>query len=323
LAKKGKEMSIQLQKLLTDKSIDFSTSGSEISRGWIGLQCPFCGDNKMHLGYNESKDLLTCWRCGPKKMFPTLKRILNVENEELKKILLHYGSVTQTGDQDQFIPTNKRLILPQDFGRIKKPHIDYLAGRNFDPDQIVSRWGILGTGKDSKTGYASRIIIPIYQKGKLVSFHSRDITGEARIPKKACKIEDEVVHFKNTLYGYDHCNSNFVIVSEGAFDVWRWGYGAVCTWGIKFSERQIDLLSTFKNIFIAFDSSNFKTGKEEKQAAEQAEKLADRLAIFQNVWILDDFGSDPADMPKKKANFIKRKIQKILGGENVQNSKTV
>ena len=125
-------------------------------------------------------------------------------------------------------------------------------------------------------------------------------------------MEDEVVHFKDTLYGYDRCKSNTVIVSEGPFDVWRWGYGAVCTWGIKFTERQVDLLSTFKNIFIIFDSSDTKTGKEEKQAAEQAEKLADKLAIFQNVWIVDSIGSDPADLSQKKADFIRRKINAIV-----------
>lgn len=310
-------MSVQLQKILTEFHVPFVTSGSEISKGWIGMQCPFCGDDKYHLGYNESKGLLTCWRCGPKRLFPTLKVLLNLPNDAITKLLKKYGVVTEIRDKQTVKVPN--LVMPSDFGEIGKQHREYLVQRNFNPDEIVSRWGILGTGNNEKAGYSNRIIIPIYQNGKLVSYHSRDITGEARIPKKACKSENEVVHFKDTLYGYDRVNSNTVIVSEGPFDVWRWGYGAVCTWGIKFSERQVDLLTTFKNIFIIFDSANLETGKEEKQAAEQAEKLADRLAIFQNVWIIDDLGSDPADMPQKKADSIRKRINNIV--KNLQEEK--
>ena len=78
----------------------------------------------------------------------------------------------------------------------------------------------------------------------------------------------------------------------------------------------MDLLSTFKNIFIIFDSSDTKTGKEEKQAAEQAEKLADKLAIFQNVWIIDDLGSDPADLKQSRADAIRRRITRLVEGED-------
>lgn len=306
-------MSIRLKDLLQDYKVPFSSSGSEISKGWIGIQCPFCGDDKNHLGYNQSKDLLTCWRCGPKKMFPTLKLLLGLPGEQVAKIMRKYGCET-VEEKKEWIGA-KNLVLPAEFGPLKNRHKRYLEERGFVPDEIISKWGILGTG-NSAHGYANRIIIPIYQGGRLVSFHSRDITGEARTPKKACKMEDEVIHFKDTLYGYDRCKSNTVIVSEGPFDVWRWGYGAVCTWGIKFSEKQVDLLSTFKNIVIIFDSENLETGKEERQAAEQAEKLADKLAIFQNCWIIDDLGSDPADMKQSKANAIRRRITKLVEEDN-------
>ena len=306
-------MSIKLQQILQDYKIPFASSGSEISRGWIGIQCPFCGDSKWHLGYNQSKNLLTCWRCGPKKLFPTLKILLGLPGEEISKIIKKYGC--ETVEETKEWKGAKNLVLPPEFGPLKKKHKQYLIDRGFIPEEIISKWQILGTG-NSGNGYSNRIIIPIYQDGKLVSFHSRDITGEARTPKKACRMEDEVVHFKDTLYGYDRCKSNTVIVSEGPFDVWRWGYGAVCTWGIKFTERQVDLLSTFKNIFIVFDSNNLETGKEEKQAKEQAEKLADKLSIFQNVWIIDDLGSDPADMTQSKANAIRRRITRLAEGGN-------
>ena len=302
-----------MQQLLLDYKVPFSSSGAEISKDWIGIQCPFCGDDKWHLGYNQKKNLLTCWRCGPKKLFPTLKILLGLPGEQISRIMKKYGC--ETVEEHKEWQGAASLVMPAEFGPLKRKHREYLESRGFEPDDIISKWGILGTGNSAK-GYANRIIIPIYQQGKLVSFHSRDITGEAATPKKACKMEDEVVHFKDTLYGYDRCKSNTVIVSEGPFDVWRWGYGAVCTWGIKFTERQVDLLSTFKNIFIIFDSSDTKTGKEEKQAAEQAEKLADKLAIFQNCWIIDDLGSDPADLKQSRADAIRRRITRLVEGED-------
>lgn len=312
-------MAVNLRKLLADYAIPFVASGPELGRGWIGIQCPFCGDDKHHLGYNENKNLLTCWKCGPKRMFPTLKKLLNVSNEEIQRIIKNYGVFVEDSKIDK--PIAKNLVLPKEFGELRETHREYLKTRGFDPDNIISHWNILGTGNKCP-GYENRIIIPIYQNGKLVSFHSRDITGKASIPKKACKSENEVVHFKDTLYGYDRVKSNTVIVSEGPFDVWRWGYGAVCTWGIKFTEKQVDLLSTFKNIFIIFDSASETNA--EKQASEQAERLADKLSIFQNVWIIDGLGSDPADMSQKKANAIKRRIYSIVKGEqNVHHSQKI
>lgn len=312
-------MAIDLKRILTDFGIPFQSSGPEIGRGWIGIQCPFCGDDKTHLGYNESKNLLTCWKCGPKRIFPTLKKLLNKDSQEIEKIIKNYGIYIEESPYQK--PTSKSLILPKEFGTLKESHRKYLKARGFDPDNIISHWNILATGNNCP-GYENRIIIPIYQGGKLVSFHSRDITGKASTPKKACKSEKEVIHFKDTLYGYDRVKSNTVIVSEGAFDVWRWGYGAVCTWGIKFSERQVDLLSTFKNIFIIFDSET--EDNPEKQAAEQAEKLANKLSIFQNVWIVDELGSDPADLSQRKADAIKRRLYQLLQGEkNVPSTKKV
>ena len=219
-----------MQQLLLDYKVPFSSSGAEISKDWIGIQCPFCGDDKWHLGYNQKKNLLTCWRCGPKKIFPTLKILLGLPGEQISRIMKKYGC--ETVEEHKEWQGAASLIMPAEFGPLKRKHREYLESRGFEPDDIISKWGILGTGNSAK-GYANRIIIPIYQQGKLVSFHSRDITGEAVTPKKACRMEDEVVHFKDTLYGYDRCKSNTVIVSEGPFDVWRWGYGAVCTWELS------------------------------------------------------------------------------------------
>lgn len=300
-------MSIDIRRLLSDHKIDFRTSGTEVGKGWIGINCPYCSDSKYHLGYHQEKNILTCWRCGVKKLIPTLSTLLSLPYPETKKLLDSYGTVDTVFEREKR-EYAKKIVLPEEFGCLKKEHRRYLHSRGFSPFEIESRWGILGT--ESYPGYSNRIIIPIYFQNRLVSFHSRDITGKAKIPKKACSTEKEVVHFRDTLYGYDYVKGNTVIVSEGPFDVWRWGQGnAVATFGIKFSERQVDLLTAFKNIIIVFDSGNEE--KKEEQAGLKAEELADKLSIWHNVWIIDQLGSDPADFSQSKANRLLKYFNKL------------
>lgn len=308
-------MGVNLPQLLNDYKVPFITSGAEVTRGWIGMCCPWCGDSSNHLGYSSAKNLLTCWRCGPKRMVPTLKLMLNLPAPEIERILKNYGIVSSDQDYQQETFHNQKLILPAEFGALEARHKQYLLRRGFNWKELVARWGLMGTTKC--IGYANRIIIPIYFNGRLVSFQSRAISDDVDLPKKACEMSKEVVHFKDCLYGYDRVKGNTVIVTEGPFDVFRFGYGAVCTFGIKFNERQVDLLSTFKNVFIVFDSADTEDGKEEKQAQEQAEKLANKLSIFQNTWIITDLGSDPGKMKQQKANRIKRRILDIAERYNL------
>jgi DNA primase len=112
------------------------------------------------------------------------------------------------------------------------------------------------------------MMIPIYEKGKLISFEARDIYDkqhwEEKI-KKAGKNPDDYSYKKvlypksssvNTLYQLDELNKNEKLyVVEGLMDVISLRTNAffansTCTFGATITERQFYLLSQFKEIWL-------------------------------------------------------------------------
>lgn len=293
-------MAIDIVKLFEKFKIDYKTSGAETTKGWLNVACPFCGDDKHHLGYSAKLDLFTCWRCGVKSKERVISALLGAAGKNPTAILDEYYIAGKRDEERKKqaaqlqLPENERTLLPA--------HRDYLLDRRFEPDELMRDHKIVSCGNYGD--YKNRILIPIYYKGQLVSFHSRDITGKSSVPKKACEQEKEVIRHKELLYNFDRVKGNTVIVSEGPFDAWRWRDLGVATFGIKFTENQVDLLSCFKNIFIVFDSKIEDGQEKEVIAQKQAEELAERLAIWNNVYLISEIGCDPADLSQRRADRI-------------------
>lgn len=295
-------MAIDAVRLYEKYRIDYRTSGPEVTQGWVNCACPFCSDDKHHLGYSPKLGLFSCWKCGGKSELRGVATLLNIPFSEAKKIIDEYYIAGSTKNEVKIRPNE--LKLPDNERRLLPSHKEYLIGRGFDADDLEKKYGLVSCKTDKN--YKNRIIIPIYYKRELVSFHSRDVSGLSQIRAKACPSDEEIIPHKNTVYGFDRVRGNTVIVSEGAFDKWRWGDEGVATWGIKFTEHQVALLSCFKNVFIVFDSK-IKDGEElEIIARKQAEELADRLSIWNNVWLISDLGCDPAELSQRRANRIKQ-----------------
>lgn len=295
-------MSIDIQRLYSDYKIDWINSGPQTTKNWINTQCPFCSDTKYHLGYNEKLNIFSCWRCGLKNSNHVLSKVLNVSYKQVETILTHYYTAPI---QEVVKHTNRidSLVLPRKSQELSFLHKKYLKYRKFNWEEIEKLWRIEGTKNEGR--YKNRIIIPIYYKNKLVSYHSRDVLGTSKIKAKACPLEKEVIHHKNLLYGFDNVIGNSVIVTEGPFDAWRMGFGSVATFGTKFTKVQESLLTCFKNVFIMFDDGI--------DAQKQAQKLADKLSIFCDVFILDNYDAeDPAALNQNEADKIKNEIRKVI-----------
>jgi DNA primase len=97
-----------------------------------------------------------------------------------------------------------------------------------------------------------------------------------------------------------------VVVVEGVTDVCRLGPGAVCTFGIKYKKEQVNLLSTFKNVFVMFDSN-------EQEAQNKAEDLAHDLnSCVDHVELITlEEAADPGDLDQKTADKI---MKELIGG---------
>ena len=295
-----------IRPILNEKGIEYKESG----RGWINLCCPFCSDSKFHLGYNAEFSVFSCYRCGRHKFFETLSLLTNEKAKDLSETVRKSYKLSQDKEKENFVRKSE-FEYPKEVIPLQTIHKEYLKRRNYNPSLLQSVWGVMGTSKSGR--YSNRIVIPVVFKSRIVSFMARDITEKSEAKILFCDKENELIPAKNLLHGYDLAIKNWVLVTEGPFDAFRFGPGAVDTMGIKFTESQVSLLKGFANVFILFDSRIDHNGFEtEKQAQEQAEKLADLLSPFCNVWILNEFRSDLGDMDNFQILKIKQAIKKAL-----------
>lgn len=291
-----------------DYNIEYASSGKHFRQGWTNIQCPFCGGSTgYHLGINTSNGYANCYKCGGYNMFKVISTILKTSTYETKQILKKYSGgsrIISSKKETRNIPSE--LVFPSDIKPITQAARDYLIDRNFNPDQIASTWGILSTPHWGF--YRNRILAPIYQHDKLVSFQTRDITGTQPQKYLACFQNDELIPHQQCVYGFDLAlGRKTCIVVEGITDVWRLGPGAIGTFGIGFTRHQARLIAdNFERVHILYDS--------EIQAQEKAEELGFLISSgFKNpVEVINlSFtaeGKDPGDLSQDDADEIMKEI---------------
>ena len=298
-------MALDIRSLLDDFDIEWADSGKEVTRGWINMQCCFCGDTKTHLGYMPELDMFSCWKCGQHSVTKTLMTLLNLPYSEINQIIKSYKDHNVTQIIREATDWKKKLVLPKNYGTLKRRHKVYLEGRGFDADRAMNQFGLVGT--TNRGEYANRIIFPIYYKGKLVSYHSRDITDDHEMKALACNHEDEVIRHKELLYNFDNI-TNVAVLTEAPLDAIKIGYDiGIATMGIKFTTQQIELLRTIPYLFVAFDS-----GPGEHIAQKQAKRIADLCGIYRPVYVIDDLEKDPAELTDNEVKKIRKEIFKIV-----------
>ena len=287
---------------LDDKEIEHSEFGKNVTRGWTNISCLWCEDPSNHLGINLTTKFMNCWACGTKG--PATKLIREIEEcswAEANTIVEKYQDNTfEYLKQDIQIRSN-HVILPKEATDVlPKLHRKYLQSRNFDPDTLVLKYDIKACYNIGDWKF--RLIIPIYMDRKLVCFTSRDVTGKAESAYKHCPNEKAIIPAKECVYNIDSVKDK-VLIMEGVFDVWRFGDGAVDTFGIEFTLAQINLLrkKNLKEAYILFDP--------EPLAMKKAEELGNILSVF-IPWVeaIELEKGDPADMSNKEARKLKNEL---------------
>jgi transcription elongation factor Elf1 len=297
-------MIFNITKFLTDYRVEFRTSGSQISSGWLGLNCPFCGKDNFGLGIHLESSAINCWKCGHHSLVDLIKALVGCDYHSARDIQSEYASNTRAKHnltQNEAVRTTKTICeYATNTTTMNERHRAYLEKRNYDPELLEELWGLKGTGNVGD--YRFRVVAPIMYRGKMVSYTCRDYTGKSELKWKTCKAENEVIPHKNILYGLDYCKSNSCLVVEGPGDVWRMGYGSVSTFGTSFKLEQAMLLADrFKRVFILFDA--------EDKAQEQARSLAVLLnARRVEVELLEIQEGDPGELDQDEANNIMKEI---------------
>jgi DNA primase len=298
---------IDMERVFRENGIPAVDSSHKHHRhGWINTQCPFCsGSAGAHLGWSINQQYFICWRCGWKPTDKVLQTLLSPS--AAKDVLANYKVTRVRVKTKDKVATATKCVLPKNT-RLNTRTRAYLRSRNFDPKALELLWELRSVNnKIANVLMWNRIIAPIYYQGRLVSYQTRDITGKAKLRYITASKDQEVVHHKHICYGMDQVPTDTVVVVEGITDVWRLGFGAVCTFGIKYTNYQVLQLSKFTNRYILFDT-------QDKQARRQGRKLADQLSAFDGdtyyVELPNKYrGCDPADLPQTEADAIMRDLK--------------
>lgn len=287
---------------LEDRGVDYTTAGTKnVSAGWIGITCPFCGDRSNHLGISLETNLISCFKCAKKGSVLHLiqeidrcsyNRALDVLNKFVLRDFAHLvkkerksADVTllPSGTSDNFLPIHERFI----------------KSRRYDREFLQRRYDIMAIGPTCDD-WKFRIVIPVYLNHELVTFVARDCTGKAEVKYKNAPIEKSKLQAKHCLYGIDQVKDTVILV-EGILDAWRIGSGAVATFGTQVTDEQIHLLAQkqIKRAIVLFD----------QDASSKGESLAYSISsVVQHVDCIALTEGDPDDLSEDEVWTLKKEI---------------
>jgi len=287
--------------LFKEYKIPYVESGyHQCHQGWVQIHCPFCGDgtHDWYLGFCLEKGNFNCWHCGGLSVWKVLVKILGSEQIAKKAMATYYSDTKQK--PVPVVARPKTLWTPPGLESIKKVHKQYLKKRGFD-HHALAKWEIQGTTYQSGD-WNWRIVFPIHDiNGKPVSWCGRTVDPDTKPKYKMSDNRHILVNPKEMIYGI-HLAKDFVVIVEGATDVWRLGVGAVAVLGIDWKMEQVSILRQFPRRYIMFDP--------EPQAQKQAQKLAENLSIYPGeTELITGLDSDPGDMDQKQADAFMKSLK--------------
>ena len=294
--------SFDLTGYLASRGIPYSMEGKNVSQGWLGTKCPYCSDKSNHLGINLSGMGFSCFKCG--ETGTVLKLIATLEPGGwaiAKKVMAEFSSQElKTHIREDFHAMGQFVPPTGANAPLTPAAIGYLRRERGFAYRMLEKKYLIKCFRPTSL-YRCRIYIPVLFNGRLVTFTTRSYVK---------KLEPKYLHFpkrtslmfaKETLYNVDNAGDTAVVV-EGPTDVWRIGDGAVATFGVVYTQKQIKLIrERFKRVFIMFDA--------EPQAQEQAQRLADDLACFNmEVNKVNLSTGDPGKMKTEDVKHLRKEI---------------
>ncbi len=290
---------IDVERFLSDHRIPYATSGSNVSRGWIGLNCCYCSDNSGHLGIHLNTGAVSCWKCGKHRLLPTLARLSGMPESDTLVLMKRYETGIQRHHVDERKASAQVVTLPA-FNWTGRA-TDYLLDRHIQPFHI-KEYGLQYGGNVGE--WAFRIIIPVVSGGQVVSATGRTICKTVEPRYYNLPIERSVVDIKHTFLGMDKClKRDHVVLVEGPFDAIKGGPGVISGFGSSLKRQQLLMLTRFKKVTLLFDSD--ATGR--RKARILAEQLQ-RLGIDTETVFLDDGGKDLGDLTHSEVCNVRAEL---------------
>jgi DNA primase len=303
------------QSYLQDRGIKFTSGGHKnVSHGWIGIQCPFCGDHSNHGGINLKTGFYGCWICGQRAKpielimalencsFENAKKIYNDFRDDSSELVTRQNQtlpppLTPQGSTGRIIPEN--FLLPLRF-----PQKNFLKKRGVDPKELAKKYRI--TRSHDASPFPGRIVVPFFLDRKIVTYVLLDWTGKSAVKYLPCKKEKAIISHKKTLYNIDNVKKGKVAIVEGFFETWKIGDGAVATMGIQFTRAQIRQLiwKEVREAYVIYDKDR------DGQGQRMGKKLANQLSgIIDYVEYIElDFFGDPDELDDASLSELKALI---------------
>lgn len=177
----------------------------------------------------------------------TFEKIIESRQRTLGSII---GSETK-------LPKNTFFIGSDKFPDIQKPIINYLESRKIDPYKIKAMFSL-------SERHENRVIIPIYQHGKLIHWQSRSILKDVK-PRYLTCYDNKNIAIWGLQNSYKHTGPLFI--TEGIFDASL--VDGVAILGSDLSPEKIQILNTInrkKVVVVDYDAN----GKSLAMAALEA-----------------------------------------------------
>lgn len=272
-------------------------------REWTNIYCPMC--NRRGYGGIHITGKYWCWKCGGHYFSTVVMHLLNIRKAEAEQIIAAYELHSEfTGYQKKQIEGVKAIA---EIGDDLKPlHKSYLKQRGFSPAYLSEKYRIKGT-LHAPSDFKYRIMIPIYQGKRLVSYQGRDVTGDAALRYKVLPPEQSVIHYKHTLYGEQFADYSQIGVVEGVFDQWRMGDGFVCAYGTALTAYQLKRLARYDRVFFLFDPG---AGDKALQYARELSALRHGIQV-EYIDLELPVGIDLGDLSESESKKIRRELNFI------------
>lgn len=174
---------------------------------------------------------------------------------------LSYADVLKivgTDDKMELLPSQDfQRIVPQEtiipFGTedtLFDAHRQYLIDRNFDPDEIRSKYKVQSIGPVTDMPFmANRLLIPYIVNDRIVTYTTRDITETSNQRYRAAEAEHSIIPIDHLLYNI-HTVKDIAVVVEGTLDVWRMGDGFIAMGSLVWNSQRVWAMRHVKRVFI-------------------------------------------------------------------------
>jgi len=304
-----------LKEIFNSYGIHYKLRGNNVADGNINVKCPFCGsaDPSEHMGINLENGYWGCWRNSSHsgKDLSYLISVLIGCTKQIARELLGQQSPTDLNDlQDKVSSLGKKTLIDMEESKVSfpgsfqpitknKPYKifwSYLLKRGFLEDDIpyiIDRYNLSGCiiGK-----YAYRIILPYYDKDKLIGW-----TGRA-VGKSDLRYFSSGPEIKEVLYNEQNLPEKglYVYIVEGPFDCLKidmYGSPCVAISGLSITTvqaKKLRMLSKrFTEVRCLLDSGALST----------AVKLSSIIPGIKILQLPEEF-SDPGELPAEDITSI-------------------